>query len=184
MPRRARQRLTVACAIPSSPAINRGPQPVRSRASHTRSCTASLTRPGWRCGVDGRSCAHAPDAALGLAGRADSARSSTAPSTRSPVASSPLRGETYPDQDNRRPAQLAATPAATYACTASGLMTSEAVDLSQDPQLLSQPGCLATATTRSERPEARHLDAGSVAHAGRYRAEGVTRWQTAPQRAL
>ena len=32
IPRRAKHRLTVACAIPSSPAIKRGPHPIRSRA--------------------------------------------------------------------------------------------------------------------------------------------------------
>jgi hypothetical protein len=37
-------------------------QPVRRRASQTRSWISSLTRPGWRCGVDGRSSVHAPDA--------------------------------------------------------------------------------------------------------------------------
>jgi hypothetical protein len=59
-PRRCRQRLTVACAIPSSDAISLGPHPVRCRASQTRSWTSSLTRAGWRCGVEGRSFAHWP----------------------------------------------------------------------------------------------------------------------------
>ena len=80
---------------------------------------------GLACGVDGRSSAHAPDAPLVARRPGGSDRSSTAPSTRSPVDSSPLRGETSPDQDTDSTSSTRCHPAATYACPASGLMTSE-----------------------------------------------------------
>ena len=62
MPRRLRQRLTVAWAIPSSDAINLGPQPVLARASQTRSWTSSLTRPGRTVRRRRPILSHAPDA--------------------------------------------------------------------------------------------------------------------------
>src|SRR5262249_35793591 len=44
-----------------SEAISLGPQPVRCRAWQMRSWIFSLDLVGWRCGVEGRSCAHAPE---------------------------------------------------------------------------------------------------------------------------
>jgi hypothetical protein len=54
-------RVDLGLRPPVSPAISRGPQPVRSRASQTRASISAGLRRGERCGRLQRSRAHAPD---------------------------------------------------------------------------------------------------------------------------
>ena len=60
-PWRLRIACTVECATPVSPAINRGPHPVRSRAPNTRVSIARAVRRGERRGRLERSPAHSPE---------------------------------------------------------------------------------------------------------------------------
>ena len=149
----------MACAIPSSPAISRGPQPVRSRASHTRSWTASADPAGLAMRRRGPILRPRSRRPLGLA--------------RLPIAIDPIlhRRHAHPSLARRFAARhpLIKTksdqldplpsPAATYACPASGLMTSEPWICEKTHSFCLSPDAFCSATPRSERPEARHLAA-------------------------
>jgi hypothetical protein len=161
MPRRLRQPLTVACAIPSSPATNRAPSP-RARAPRTHHHAHRSPGPARLPAPPRRSIAR-PRArdTLSLAGR---------PIARHPA---PHRRHAHTAIARRLAARHlhATTPAATHACSTSGL---------RPPELwireTTQSFRLITASTRprSERPEARQV--GSPPFAARRR-----RWKVAHQ---